>query len=285
MAGKHSRREAGSHGAATRLWLSGLLLFLALLMALYPSTAQWFSARNQHQLLLEARNRITEIEPAERNAMLEAAHLYNQDLARGKIPLTYEEELNPLGDGQMARTRIPVIGVDLPVFHDTSSQVLRRGAGHVASTTLPVGGESTHAGISAHSGLPSATLFTNLSKVKEGDTFYVDVLDETLTYRVTRIQIVKPDEAEYLYIEDGKDLVTLITCTPIGINTDRILVTGERVPDEPEEVVEEPLPQGAGFPWWALIGGAGTTGILAGVLLMDRKARRKKATRSTPHRS
>lgn len=273
MAGKHRKPQA--RGISTpRLWLAALLLVMGLVLALYPSAAQWLSSRAHTQLLIEAQDRVHETASSEKNAALVSAMDYNKDLARGKIPVNYGDQLDLFGDGQMARVRIPSISADLPVFHGTSDDVLRRGAGHLASTSLPVGGESTHSAISAHAGLPSSALFTKLEKVQEGDEFFIEVLGEVLVYRVTEIKIVKPDEAESLSISRGKDLVTLITCTPIGINTDRILVTGERViSDLKEDVQVEPI-EPVGFPYWIIFGAGGSVLIIGGTIFMAAKRRK-----------
>lgn len=275
MAGKHRKTEASSFSITVRLWASGLLLIMGLMLGLYSPAAQWLSDREHSQLLMEAQVRVSQTAPSERSTALEQARHYNDEFARGNIPFDYEEQLNLFGDGQMARVRIPSINVDLPVYHGTSDDVLRRGAGHMGSTSLPVGGESSHSAVSAHNGLPSSVLFTNLEEVQEGELFYIDVLGETLTYRVVEITVVKPDEAEFLRISPGKDLVTLITCTPTGINEDRLLVSGERVIDDVGEIAEVATPVGPGFPWWLVIGAGGVICIVSGTIYVDVKRRKQ----------
>lgn len=135
----------------------------------------------------------------------------------------------------MARIEIPKINVDLPIYHGVSESVLSKGVGHLRSGSLPVGGESTHAALSGHRGLPSSKLFTRLDELEKGDLFYIDVLGRTLAYRICDIQTTDPQDTDLLEIQEGRDLVTLITCTPYGINTKRLLITGERAAYEKQE--------------------------------------------------
>lgn len=184
---------------------------------------------------------------AENQEALEAARAYNRahtvntiaDAFSGEEKEEgtgqYESLLDPMGNGMMGYLEIPEIGQKLAVYHGTDAETLEKGVGHVEGTSLPVGGVSTHAVLSAHRGLPSAKLFTDLDQMKKGDRFYLRILDETLAYEVDQILVVKPTETEALAIEQGKDLVTLVTCTPYGINTKRLLVRGHRIPYSPEE--------------------------------------------------
>ena len=135
-------------------------------------------------------------------------------------------------DGIIGHIIIPSIDVNLPIYHGTSEEVLKKGAGHMAGTSFPIGGDGTNAVISGHRGLPSSKLFTDLDKVKEGDKFYIKVLDKTLTYKVNQIKVIKPEDTRDLMTEKGMDCVTLVTCTPYGINSHRLIVRGVRVPDE-----------------------------------------------------
>lgn len=147
--------------------------------------------------------------------------------------------LNIAGDGIMGIVEIPKIDIKLPIYHTTREDVLQVAAGHLEGSSLPVGGASTHAVISAHRGLPSASLFTDLDKLEEGDHFLIHVLNETLCYEVDKISVVKPEETSGLAVEEGKDLVTLLTCTPYGVNTERLLVRGHRVEYVEQEVEAE----------------------------------------------
>ena len=171
------------------------------------------------------------------DAMLQASRDYNQSLAARETSYflserqqaEYDSLLDVGGTGIMGYITIPRIGVELPIYHGTSDGVLQIAAGHLEGTSLPVGGASTHAVISAHRGLPSAKLFTNLDQLEVGDTFTITVLDRVLTYEVDKISIVLPTETDSLKVVDGKDYVTLMTCTPYGINTHRLLVRGRRI--------------------------------------------------------
>ena len=174
------------------------------------------------------------------------------DLESNPDVLPYDQQLKAGEAGIMGRIRIPSIDVDLPIYHGTSEETLLKGAGHLEGTSLPVGGDSTRTVITAHRGLPEATLFNNLDQVKEGDTFTLEVFGEVLTYRVFSTQVVEPQDSQAVLVEPGRDLATLITCTPLGVNSHRILVTGERIIPTPAADVDSAgqaseLPR---FPWW-----------------------------------
>ncbi len=265
-------------GAAVLAWM-GVLLFV------YPDIAAWFSQYNQ-SLLIEnysAQARDSDLDPSA-SEQLALAHEYNAALNSGallevgeRLPtaegaaaddaLDYDALLRATPSDVMARLRIPAVDVDLPVYHGTSDDTLLRGAGHLQGTSLPVGGEGTHSVITAHRGLAEAKMFTNLDRVEEGDTFTIEVLGEVLTYQVIRTQVVEPDEREALRPVVGEDLVTLVTCTPLGINTQRILVTGERVIPTPVGDIEAvgKRPDVPGFPWWVIIMGGAT--LVAGTYI------------------
>ena len=181
-------------------------------------------------------------------AELEKARAYNEALLPSILPdsfaiaeategedKAYMDCLNIAGDGIMGIVEIPKIDIKLPIYHTTREDVLQVAAGHLEGSSLPVGGASTHAVISAHRGLPSASLFTDLDKLEEGDHFLIHVLNETLCYEVDKISVVKPEETSGLAVEEGKDLVTLLTCTPYGVNSHRLLVRGTRVAYNGEE--------------------------------------------------
>ena len=182
--------------------------------------------------------------------MFLAAREYNEQIKEESIPdafsirdgitdETYEALLNIGSDGMMGYVEIPVIGENIPIYHYTTEESLKKGAGHLFGSSLPIGGENTHAIISAHRGLPSAKLFTDLNLVEEGDVFYIHVLNKTLAYQVDQILTVKPEETESLVIQDGEDLVTLVTCTPYAVNTHRLLVRGHRIDYDEAKAVEE----------------------------------------------
>ncbi|WP_211340879.1 class C sortase [Xylanimonas allomyrinae] len=190
--------------------------------------------------------------------------------------------------GPFARLRIPSIDVDLPVYHGTSDATLLKGAGHLQGTSLPVGGPGTRAVLTAHRGLASATMFTHLNRVDEGDAFVIEVLGRVLAYRVIDIAVIEPHSTEEIRPVPREDLVTLVTCTPLGINTQRILVTGERVVPTPADDLAAlgSSPDVPRFPWWAVAYAVATLGNVAwyqrsrrptGARLRRRAARRRRA--------
>lgn len=263
------RANAFSLGAALVAWVG-------LAVLLYPSTAQWFSQVQQARIITSYTTEVDAGVDPPATEQLRLAHAYNQALTSGAIleanhrlptgqgttsnsGLDYDKLLRAEFTDVMARIRIPSIGVDLPVYHGTSDDTLLKGVGHLQGTSLPVGGADTHAVLTAHRGLASAAMFTDLNLVKIGDTFSISVLDEVLTYRVISSIVVDPDQTESLRPVAGKDLVTLVTCTPLGINSQRILLTAERVHPTPvSDVVAAQSRPEPGFPWWAAIFGAGT---------------------------
>lgn len=245
------------------------LLVLGLALMLYPTAAQWFSSW-EHRDLVDDYSEQMEAGPSqEHSAALEQARQYNQLLNAGTSvtdPFTTTAEESGSTEGPywdmlaggpadvMARLRIPTIDADLPVYHGISDPVLQKGIGHLEETALPVGGDGTHSVLTGHSGLPQSELFTQLEEVELGDTFFIDVFGETLAYEITETQVVEPHETESLRPQAGRDLVTLITCTPIGINSHRVLVTAERTDYSPDDSVTET--SSVAFPWWAVILGA-----------------------------
>ncbi|MCH4175249.1 MAG: class C sortase [Bifidobacterium sp.] len=234
---------------------------------LYPSAASWVSQYNQSSIVAHGVPD-TRQSDAEKNAKaLSLAHEYNEQLTsdalyrantntpssnQGKDLHTLYEQALDAGNGLMARVQIPSIGLDLPIYHGTADDTLLEGVGHLEGTSLPVGGKGTHAVLTGHRGLAQATMFTNLDKVKDGDLFTVSTFGQVLTYRVTRIQVVDPDQTRSLQAVEGKDLVTLVTCTPLGINTQRIFVTGERITPTPQSAIAAATdtPDVPGVPWW-----------------------------------
>ncbi|MGO1401629.1 MAG: class C sortase [Flaviflexus sp.] len=169
--------------------------------------------------------------------------------------LVYEGLLNLTGAGLMGRLQYEELAIDLPIYHGTADQTLQRGVGHLKGTSLPVGGAGTRSVLTAHRGLPEATLFNDLDQAQTGDTFSVVVLNEVITYQVVDVQVIDPDQTEAIIADPDRDLITLVTCTPLGINSHRILVTGERITPTPVEDVKvaNESHQLPGFPWWAVI--------------------------------
>lgn len=231
------------------------IIFLAgLSLLLYPFVANQWNNYRQKQLISGYEQVVSEKEAAEGidyDAERKKAEDYNEALLPCVLPDSfalaessgvdpvYMNTLNIAGDEMMGSVEIPKINIKIPIYHTTEEEVLNKGAGHLEGSSLPVGGANTHAVISAHRGLPSASLFTDLDQMKVGDHFLLHVLDETLCYEVDKISVVKPEDMTALAVEDGQDLVTLLTCTPYGVNTERLLVRGHRVPYVEEEVKEE----------------------------------------------
>lgn len=231
------------------------IIFLAgLSLLLYPFVANQWNNYRQKQLISGYEQVVSEKEAAEGidyDAERKKAEDYNEALLPCVLPDSfalaessgvdpvYMNTLNIAGDEMMGSVEIPKINIKIPIYHTTEEEVLNKGAGHLEGSSLPVGGANTHAVISAHRGLPSASLFTDLDQMKVGDHFLLHVLDETLCYEVDKISVVKPEDTTALAVEDGQDLVTLLTCTPYGVNTERLLVRGHRVPYVEEEVKEE----------------------------------------------
>lgn len=245
-----------------RTVLVTILLFAAgISVLMYPLVSEWYNNRNQTTVAKAHKEAVAEIKSAELTALREAAMVYNEGLFGNVILIDpfdermaeesleeYNNLLNVSGDGVMGSVRIPNIDVVLPIYHGTSAAVLEKGAGHLEKTSLPVGGIGTHAVISAHTGHPTATLFTELDKLKEGALFFLEVLDETLAYRVDQIKVVEPSDTSDLPVNREEDFVTLVTCTPYGINSHRLLVRGRRT-DYVERLEEEAV-QGAQTVAW-----------------------------------
>ena len=206
-------------------------------LILYPSVADWWNSFHQSRAVAAYAQKVANLDSSEYERILADAEAYNNNLASKGIKWTmnedeiaaYEKELDITGTGIMGYITIRKIHVELPVYHGIDDAVLQIAIGHMPETSLPVGGESTHCAVSGHRGLPSAKLFTDIDKLVEGDTWTVSVLNRTLTYEVDQIRVVEPSDLSNLKLEQGKDYFTLITCTPYGINTHRLLVRGHRV--------------------------------------------------------
>ena len=214
-----------------------LVFFVGLSLLLYPTISDYWNSFHSSKAIATYAAEVAKLDPISYDQIWEEARTYNKMLAEKKNKYilseeeyaSYEKLLDITGTGIMAEIEIPSVRVDLPVYHGMDESVLQVAAGHLEWTSLPVGGESTHCVISAHRGLPSAKLFTNLDELAEGDVFLLRTLDELLTYEVDQILIVEPEDISALHIESGKDLCTLVTCTPYGINSHRLLVRGHRV--------------------------------------------------------
>lgn len=274
--------EAPVVDSAQRQWrapwaqiIACLVILIGACVFLYPHAASWFSQKEQSRVTELAQARMAE-PPNDsalyRAAQIERAHAYNDALASGAIyqanehvavgdgtssddSFVYDELLAVNDAGLMGRLRYDALQIDLPIYHGTSDVTLEHGVGHLEGTSLPVGGVGTRSVLTAHRGLPSATLFNDLDQAVVGDTFTVAVFDQVLTYRVISTEVIEPNETTAILADPDRDLVTLVTCTPLGINSHRILVTGERItPTPPEEIVAAAAkPDLPGFPWWVAI--------------------------------
>ena len=214
-----------------------VVLLIGLSLLLYPSFSNWWNSLHQTRVINTYMEELSHIESEQYEEIWQSAQMYNEKLRTNEdkfllspeMAEMYNQELNISGNGMMGSIEIPSIGCNLPIYHGTSEVVLQVAVGHLEWTSLPTGGESTHCILSGHRGLPSARLFTDLDQLQVGDTFMLNILDEILTYEVDQILIVLPYETDALLIEEGKDLCTLVTCTPYGVNSHRLLVRGHRV--------------------------------------------------------
>ena len=219
-----------------------LILLAGLSLLLYPTFSDWWNSYHQTKAIASYAADVANLSNEDYEKIWKAATEYNASLSERNSDYTlteeqksqYEQLLNVSGDGIMGYIEIPSINCSLPIYHGTQESVLQIAVGHIEWSSLPVGGASSHCVVSGHRGLPSAKLFTNLDELSKGDTFMLRVLDEVLTYEVDQILIVEPQETGALQIEEGKDYCTLVTCTPYGINTHRLLVRGHRI-DNMEE--------------------------------------------------
>ena len=275
-------------------------MFLAgLSLLLYPLVANQWNNYRQSKLISEYE---TVVKDESRKGTInyqkewDRAHAYNQALLPSILPDSFAiaaasdepgEEymscLNILTDEMMGYVEIPKINIKIPIFHTTSEEVLSKGAGHLEGSSLPVGGENTHSVISAHRGLPSASLFTDLDQLEDGDHFLIRVLDQTLCYEVDQIHIVEPENTSDLAVEPGQDLVTLLTCTPYAVNTKRLLVRGHRVPYEEETIKEEekesPMSLYTNYLLWVLVGLAVTAVLIIFLWQYDKRYKKKIAAK------
>ena len=275
-----------------------VIIFLAgLSLLLYPFISNEWNTYRQSKLITSYDKVLSEkVEEIDYSAEWERAKAYNESLMPMVLPDSfavaaaneepaseYMASLNLLGDGMMGYVEIPKIDIKIPIYHTTEEEVLQKAAGHLEGSSLPVGGENTHAVISAHRGLPSAALFTDLDRLEEGDHFLLYILDETLCYEVNQISVVEPSETAGLAPVVGEELVTLLTCTPYGVNSHRLLVRSHRVPYEPEvaEGVQEEAKAASqpslhtNYLLWVIVG-LSVTAIFIMVLLVAERIRRKR---------
>ncbi|AWB84674.1 class C sortase [Corynebacterium liangguodongii] len=276
-----ARRKSGNAASLVVLVLGALLL-------LYPvvsTLANHYTLIRQNEVYSDAVESLSDIEKADQ---LRLAHEYNDWLLatgpHARPPVEGDDGFDyymsqlvlPENFSTIARIRIPAINVDLPVFHTTAPKVLYDGAGHMYGSTLPVGGEGTNAVISAHTGMVNAAMFDQLPMLKEGDDIYIDVMGQRLRYQMTGREVVKPEAYDRVTYEPGKDKITLITCTPYGLNTDRLLVHAERVPLDPS--VPEPEVSGWAWSWWMIAVVALV--VIVSLLVAWRAVKRRRAARA-----
>ena len=234
-------------------WTVRLLIVIGISLCSIPLVSSIHSSIQQNSMISTYESKVKHTDKAKINEQIQKAHNYNDMLFQtmgasvGDIDTdilsdeSYENILNLTGKGIMGSIEIPKIGVDLPIYHGTSDDVLSNGVGHLQNSSFPVGGENTRTVLTGHRGLPNAKLFTRLDELKKDDLFYIHVGNKTLAYQIYKIEIVKKEEApDVLGIEEGKDLATLLTCTPYGVNTHRLILTGKRVPysEKKKEAIE-----------------------------------------------
>ena len=272
-----------------------LVFLLALGITLYPVISNFYNQRHQSQIHTQYEAVVEQTDDSELIRARELAQQYNEAIQPGSRPddaysrdaileasRNYEDQLNLAGDGIMGYVEIPLIRVNLPIYHGTASETLDVGIGHLLGSSLPVGGESTHSVLTAHSGMAGQKMFSDIDQLEEGDVFYLQILGETLAYQVDAIHVVLPHDTTYLGITQGEDQCTLVTCTPFGVNTHRLLVRGSRIPyEEAEVIVEEQLqveePPKSTWEQQYLkgilfgVGGVGAVGLIyGGILLWNR---------------
>ena len=235
--------------------IATLAFLIALGITLYPMISTWYNERHQAEVHIHYQEKVEQVDNTKLIEAKELAVAYNQTILPGaqdedsfskeallSASENYGSLLNLAGDGIMGYVEVPTIGVTLPIFHGTNNSTLERGVGHLLGSSLPVGGESTHSVLTAHSGMASQKMFSDLDRLKIGDIFFLDVLGEKLAYQVDQIKTVLPYDTTFLQTEIGNDLCTLVTCTPFGVNTHRLLVRGTRIEyEEAEVIVEEKL--------------------------------------------
>lgn len=232
------------------LIISIIFIILGVGIFLYPSISNYLAEKNHIDIIRNYDDLIVKIDEEKINEEKEKAKIYNENLSGDPVhdpfvigsgyalPENYKEVLNIAGDSVMGYVEIPKISVYLPIYHGTSDEVLEKGVGHIQNTSVPIGGKSAHSVLTGHTGLPNAELFTRLDELGIGDIFYIHVLDDVLTYKVFETKVILPDKIDELQILNGKDYVTLVTCTPYGVNSHRLLVKAERVEYEEYSVTK-----------------------------------------------
>lgn len=221
--------------------LSNIFIFICFVLGislmLYPSVSQWWNSKHQSQVIATYNDAVEEIDDNKSNEMIEEARKFNQKLMKKSYQWDlsddetkeYESILDIAGTGIMGYVDIPAIDVEIPIYHDNDEGILQVGIGHIPGSSFPVGGKNTHCVLTGHTGLPSSRLLTDIDQLVKGDVFYLHVLDKTYAYEVDQIKVVLPEETDDISIVDGEDYCTLVTCTPYGVNSHRLLVRGKRI--------------------------------------------------------
>ncbi len=291
--GEKKAKAPGRH-YALKIIIASAVVIIGLSLLLYPTVADYINSLNYRQVVEDYDKEVAKLDDDTRLEMLAAARSWNEELLAAGSSMSklaeadrprYNALLDINGTGVMGHLEIASLGIDLPIYHGTEEDTLQSGVGHLEGSSLPVGGKGVHTLLSGHSGLPSTKLFTNIDRLAEGDTFTLHVLGEVLVYRVEASVVVLPEEAEKQYIDPEADICTLMTCTPYGVNTHRLLVTGRRVyaaedsdtPDAPSTPTISPAKEEKGFPWVAVISAVLSLAVLisAVVLLLKRKGKKR----------
>lgn len=273
-----------------------VLMLAGLSLLVYPLVANTWNNHVQEVLVADYEAAVSDsikTGTLDVSTELDKAYAYNDALLPSILPdsfaeaeangtdSTYESLLNIAGDGIMGYVQIPKINVKLPIFHTTSEAVLEKGVGHLEGSSLPVGGENTHSVLSAHRGLPSATLFTDLDQLEIGDDFFIVIMDEYIAYEVDQILVTEPEDTSSLTVEAGEDLCTLLTCTPYGVNTQRLMVRGHRVDYTPDLLADAEVPTAGAvslhtnYLLWVIVGLAIVVVFILALYFYDKKKRGK----------
>lgn len=281
------KKKKKKHGGIISTVILIVLFLTGVCILLYPTFSNWWNQMHATRAIASYKEAVEDLSEKDRAQMLEAAEAYNARLARTGVHFTlsdnelaeYKRLLDVTGTGIMGYIQIPAISVNLPIYHTTGESVLQIAVGHMEGTSLPIGGESTHASLSGHRGLPSARLFTDLDRMREGDIFTITVFDQTVTYRVDQIRIVEPSNVEDLQIVEGEDYCTLITCTPYAVNTHRMLVRGTRIENLTEEEAVQVRSEARKLPTYYAMFGVGIPLLfllLVILMIFSRKPKPKK---------
>lgn len=250
-----------------------LVIILGISIMLYPLLISSINSRKETHIIEEYNAKVKELRQVNYDYLIEEAKKYNDSLSNDNIVDAFSKDnseineeyaklLNINDDGVIGYIKIPKIDVNIPIYHGTSTKILEKGVGHFEKSSLPIGGDGTHAILSGHRGLPSSKLFSDLDQLQEGDLFYIFILDQILAYKVDKISVVEPDDIEYLKMEEDKDYVTLVTCTPYAINTHRLLVRGTRIAYNEEEFKSIKIDKKLSASDITLIGGLITAAII-----------------------